>query len=69
MCACVCVRVCVRACVYVHVCVCGVTGEKAVFDLPTVPRGRAPDSYLSSLSFVPGEKEVRVYVCVCVCYV
>lgn len=52
---------CERMCMCV--CVCRVTGEEAVFDLPTVPCGRAPDSYLSSLSFVPREKEVSVCVC------
>lgn len=41
---------------------CGVTGEEAVFELPTVPCGGAADSYLSSLSLVPGEIEVSVYV-------
>lgn len=40
------------------------TGEKAVFDWPTVPRGGAPDSYLSSLSLPGGGGEASVRVCV-----
>lgn len=44
------------------------TGEEAVFDWPTVPRGGAPDSYLSSLSLPGGggSECKAIHECICI---